>query len=117
MKEMMPTSEKEMSLQEQLRLLKNMQARNEERIKETEVMQALWMANVETLEEKVPHDDVMQEDKTLSYSVIRNHWLSMVDEAGELLVRLNKLQATLAEEIAGMEEEKALEALGPEELN
>ncbi|MDQ7815308.1 MAG: hypothetical protein RDU25_05925 [Patescibacteria group bacterium] len=117
MKEQMPTSGKEMSPQDEMKLLVEMKRRNEERLNEVAEKQAVWAGNVQTLDEKVPHDDVIQDDRTLSYSVLRNHWMSMIAEGDVLLVRLRKLQETLDEEIAAAQGDKALEALAPEELN
>lgn len=112
----MPSNEKEMSPQDEMKLLIEMKRRSEERLNEVAEMQAIWAGNVQILDEKVPHDDVIQDDRTLSYSVLRNHWMSMIAEGDVILTGSHKLQETVDEEIAAAQTDKALEVLAPEEL-
>lgn len=56
-----------------------------------ETARADWAANIETLEERFPHDDVLLDDRTASYHVIHNAWLAKMDELGRLETELRDL--------------------------
>ena len=58
---------------EQLQLL--------ERIEEA---RATWIGALETLSQKVPHDDVILDNRTLAYDVLRNSWFANLMELADL---------------------------------
>lgn len=56
-----------------------------------EMTRADWAANIQTLEERFPHNDVLLDDRTASYHVIHNAWLAKMDELGRLETDLRDL--------------------------
>jgi hypothetical protein len=59
-------------------------------------VRAELISNVETLEAKIPHDDVILDDKTYSFHVLRNAWLAKID-------RLDVLERELLEQKAELQ--------------
>ena len=43
-----------------------------------------WIGVIETLEAKVPHNDVIVDDRTLAFSVVKNAWLANLMELTDL---------------------------------
>ncbi len=61
-------------------------------LEQVEKVQALWIANVELLDQNIPHDDVQEDQKTYSYHVIRNAWLAEIDELDRIEKELQSLK-------------------------
>ncbi|MBI5654836.1 hypothetical protein HZC53_04260 [Candidatus Uhrbacteria bacterium] len=66
--------------------------RSMERLEETE---ALWIADLEQLEAKIPHDDVLVDDRTLSFDVLRNAWRAKLMELETLREELEQAREQL----------------------
>jgi len=45
---------------------------------------ALWISNLGQLEDRVPHNDVIEDNKTQSYHVLKNAWTAKLMELSEL---------------------------------
>ncbi len=57
--------------------------KNERMLEVAEAARQYWTEALALLEEGVPHDDVVVEQKTLSFHVIRNTYLSHINELCE----------------------------------
>lgn len=66
--------------------------RSLERLEETE---ALWIADLEALEAKIPHDDVLVDDRTLSFDVLRNAWRAKLMELEAIREELEQAREQL----------------------
>jgi hypothetical protein len=49
-----------------------------------ESVRTLWVGNLEELETKIPHNDIVLEQKTYSFHVVRNAWLAHLNELDQL---------------------------------
>ena len=65
-------------------------------LEKIETARQLWIQNIQILDEKIPHDDIMVDNMTLSYNVYRNAMVAHLDklehdeqEAKEELKKLN----------------------------
>ena len=53
---------------------------NERSLEQLEQTEALWIANLERLKTEMPHDDVAEDNRTLSYHVLLNAWSAKIME-------------------------------------
>ncbi|MFA5186122.1 MAG: hypothetical protein WC551_06550 [Patescibacteria group bacterium] len=60
--------------------VETLREKNERSLEQLEATETLWIANLETLESKVPHDDVLVDDRTYSFDVLRNAWRAKLME-------------------------------------
>lgn len=67
--------------------------RNERMLEVAEAARQYWTEALALLEEGVPHDDVVVEQKTLSFHVMRNTYLANINELCE---QIEVLQGTLS---------------------
>lgn len=65
----------------------------EEGIASCEAAEIQWAANLNLLAERVPHDDVLMDDRTLPYDALRNAWLANLYELEEQKARLQTYAA------------------------
>lgn len=49
-----------------------------------EATRATFVANIGILDEKIPHDDILQDTVSLSYNVARNSLLAQLDDLDDL---------------------------------
>lgn len=58
----------------------------ERALESLEEARGIWIDNVQLLDEKIPHNDVIEEGdgKTIVFNVVRNAWLANLMELEEL---------------------------------
>lgn len=69
--------------------------RNERSLEQLEAVRSLWIGNIQTLEERVPHDDVLEDIKTQSFHVWRNAWAGKLMELDSLQEELEQAREQL----------------------
>lgn len=68
---------------------------NERSLEQLEAARSLWIGNLQTLESKIPHDDVLEDDKTQSFHVWRSAWAGKMMELDSLQEELEQAREQL----------------------
>jgi len=69
--------------------------KNERSLEQLEAVRSLWIGNLQALEEKIPHDDVLEDTKTQSFHVWRNAWAGTMMELDSLEEELKQAREQL----------------------
>jgi hypothetical protein len=69
---------------------------NERSLEQLEAARSLWIGNLQALESKIPHDDVLEDDKTQSFHVWRNAWAGRLMELDALQEELEQAREQLS---------------------
>lgn len=53
-------------------------------LEKVEATRATFVANIEILDEKIPHNDILQDTVSLSYNVARNSFMAQLNDLDDL---------------------------------
>lgn len=69
--------------------------KNERSLEQLEAVRSLWIGNLQALDEKIPHNDVLEDDKTQSFHVWRSAWAGRLMELDSLEEELKQAREQL----------------------